>query len=178
MDDPTPLARHRHSRSSDHAGCLNDLTDGSTSLPLTCTAPDFSRTSFPPSRLSSDIRRASLHLAPGATSTHILPSCITRADALANPDLVSIQIVVSAALAALGITALGIAVACERAMQRHRQPGVTYREVTLRKDGGWRRGDLFTDTGLRDQRRASSFGVTGAVLLLASLLAYVLLAGG
>ena len=90
----------------------------------------------------------------------------------------SIQIVVSAALAALGITALGIAVACERAMQRHRQPGVTYREVTLRKDGGWRRGDLFTDTGLRYQRRASSFGVTGAVLLLASLLAYVLLAGG
>ena len=88
----------------------------------------------------------------------------------------STQLVVSATLAALGVMALGIAVACERAMQRHRQPGVTYRQVTLRKDGGWRRDDLFTDTGLRYQRRASTYGVAGAVLLLASLLAYVLFA--
>ena len=90
---------------------------------------------------------------------------------------VSIQLLVSATLAGLGVFTLGLAVACERAMQRHRQPGVSYRAVTLRKDGGWRRTDLFTDTGLRYQRRASSFGVIGAVLLLASLLAYVLLAG-
>ena len=89
----------------------------------------------------------------------------------------SIQLLVSATLAGLGVFTLGLAVACERAMQRHRQPGVSYRAVTLRKDGGWRRTDLFTDTGLRYQRRASSFGVIGAVLLLASLLAYVLLAG-
>ena len=115
-------------------------------------------------------------LASDDTSTHIRPSPITHASTAAAPDPVSNQIVVSATLAALGVIALGIAVASERAMQRHRQPGVTYRQVTLRKDGGWRRGDLFTDTGLRYQRRASSFGVTGAVLLLASLLAYVLLA--
>ena len=95
---------------------------------------------------------------------------------MATPDPVSTQFVVSAILAALGVIALGIAVVCERAMQRHRQPGVTYREATLRKDGGWRREDLFTETGLRYQRRASAFGVSGALLLLASLLAYVLLA--
>ena len=88
----------------------------------------------------------------------------------------STQLVVSATLAVLGVIALCIAVASERAMQRHRHPGVSYRDVTLRTDGGWRRTDLFTDIGLRYQRRASSFGVTGAVLLLASLLAYVLLA--
>ncbi|HET7188637.1 MAG TPA: hypothetical protein VFI52_10795, partial [Gemmatimonadaceae bacterium] len=111
------------------------------------------------------------------TSTHIRASPVTHADAVATPDPVSTQIVVSATLAVLGVVALCIAVACERAMQRHRQPGVSYREVTLRKDGGWRRSDLFTDTGLRHQRRASTFGVTGAVLLLASLLTYVLLAG-
>ena len=99
-----------------------------------------------------------------------------RAVALAESDSMSTQIMVSATLAALGIIALGIAVACERAMQRHRQPGVTYSQVTLRRDGGWRRGDLFTETGLRYQRQASSFGVAGAVLLLVSLLAYVLLA--
>jgi hypothetical protein len=90
---------------------------------------------------------------------------------------VSTQLVVSVTLAALGVVALAIAVGYERAMQRHRQPGVSYAQVTLRRDGGWRRDDLFTDTGLRYQRRASSFGVTGAVLLLVALLAYVLLAG-
>jgi len=94
-----------------------------------------------------------------------------------TPGSTSMQLSVSATLVALGLIALGIAIAYERAMQRHRQPGVTYRQVTLRRDAGWRRDDLFTDTGLRYQRRASTFGVTGAVLLLASLLAYVLLAG-
>ncbi|HET9011574.1 MAG TPA: hypothetical protein VFN38_07135 [Gemmatimonadaceae bacterium] len=88
----------------------------------------------------------------------------------------STQLLVSVTLAGVGVIALGIAVGYERAMQRHRQPGITYSQVTLRRDGGWRRADLFTDTGLRYQRRASTFGLTGAVLLLASLLAYVLLA--
>lgn len=96
---------------------------------------------------------------------------------MANPDPVSIQLVVSVTLTALGALALGIAVGYERAMQRHRQSGVTYSQVTLRRDGGWRRSDLFTDTGLRYQRRASSFGVLGAWLLVVALLAYVLLAG-
>lgn len=139
-------------------------------------ASDVSRASFPPNLLSSDIRRPQRCLASDVTSTHIRPSPITHAGAVATPDPVSTQIVVSATLAALGVIALGLAVACERAMQRHRQPGITYSQVTFRHDGGWRRGDLFTDTGLRYQRRASSFGVTGAVLLLASLLTYVLLA--
>ncbi len=116
------------------------------------------------------------YLASDVASTHIRRSPITHAVPVATPDPVSIQLVVSATLAGLGVIALAIAVVCERAMQRHRQPGVTYRQATLRKDGGWRRDDLFTDTGLRYQRRASTFGVTGAVLLLASLLAYGLLA--
>lgn len=89
--------------------------------------------------------------------------------------LMSLQLLVAATLATLGVVALAIAVACERAMQRHRQPGVTYSQVTFRRDGGWRRTDLFTDAGLRYQRRASSFGVAGAVLLVLALLAYVLL---
>lgn len=140
-------------------------------------APDISRASFPPNLLSSDIRRPQLFLASDVTSTHIRPSPITLAGVVATPDPVSTQLVVSATLAALGVIALGIAVGYERAMQRHRQPGVTYSQVTLRRDGGWRRDDLFTDIGLRYQRRASTFGVTGAVLLLASLLAYVFLGG-
>jgi hypothetical protein len=140
-------------------------------------APDISRASFAPNLLSSDVRRPQPYLTSDDTSTHIRPSSITHAGVVTTPDPVSTQIVVSATLAALGVIALGIAVGYERAMQRHRQPGVTYSQVTLRRDGGWRRGDLFSDTGLRYQRRASTFGVSGAVLLLASLLAYVLLAG-
>ena len=140
-------------------------------------APDISRASLAPNLLSSDIPRPQRCLAPDVTGTHIRRSPITHAGVVATPDPVSTQIVVSATLAALGVIALGIAVGYERAMQRHRQPGVTYSQVTLRRDGGWRRADLFTDAGLRYQRRASSFGVAGAVLLLASLLAYVLLAG-
>jgi hypothetical protein len=83
----------------------------------------------------------------------------------------------SLGLAIAGVVCLVIAVAYERAMHRHRQPGVTYMDATLRRDGGWRRQDLFTEAGLRHQRRASAFGVVGAVLLVAALVAYVLLAG-
>ena len=76
-------------------------------------------------------------------------------------------------LAAAGFFSVGVAVAFERRMQRHRQPGVSYRDVTLRKDGGWRRADLFTTEGLELQRRAARFGWLGAVLWLIALAAWV-----
>ena len=87
------------------------------------------------------------------------------------------QLLTSSVLAAAGICLLGAAVWSERQMQRHRQPGVTYRAVTLRRDGGWRREDLFTPTGLAYQRHASRYGVAGTVMLLAALVAWVLLRG-
>lgn len=61
-------------------------------------------------------------------------------------------------------------------MQRHRQPGVTYAAVTWRRDGGWRRADLFTPEGLRHQARASRFGVAAAALWVLALAALVVLA--
>ena len=72
-------------------------------------------------------------------------------------------------LAVIGALALVAAIVNERRMQKHRQPGVSYRDVTLRKDGGWRRSDLFTGRGLQFQRRASGFGCLGILLLLAAL---------
>ena len=85
------------------------------------------------------------------------------------------QLLVSGLLALAGVALLGAAVVAERRMQRHRLPGVTYAQVTLRRDGGWRRADLFSPEGLRHQRRASLCGVTGAALLVASLAAWVAL---
>lgn len=85
------------------------------------------------------------------------------------------QPLVSALLAGIGVVLLGAAVVAERRMQRHRQPGVTYAQVTLRRDGGWRRAELFTPAGLRLQRRASLCGVAGTALLVASLLAWIAL---
>jgi hypothetical protein len=58
-------------------------------------------------------------------------------------------------------------------MQRHRQPGVSYRDATLRKDGGWQRADLFTAEGLALQRRAARFGWLGAALWLLAVGAWV-----
>lgn len=69
-----------------------------------------------------------------------------------------------------GVGALAWAVVNERRMQRHRQPGVTYGQVTWRRDGAWRREDLFTPEGLTYQRRASRWGLAGAVLLLCAVL--------
>ena len=89
----------------------------------------------------------------------------------------NVQLAVSVSLAAIGIALLGSAIWNERQMQRHRQPGITYRDVTLRVDGAWRRADLFTAVGLRYQRRASAFGLAGALCLLAALFAWVLLRG-
>lgn len=78
-------------------------------------------------------------------------------------------------IAAAGTGLMAVAVVNERRMQRHRQPGVTYARVTLRKDGGWRRADLFTPEGLAYQRRASGYGLMGAVLWVVALGAWVAL---
>jgi len=86
---------------------------------------------------------------------------------------VTLRLAVSGVLALFGVAFLGAAVIHERRMHAHRQPGVTYAQATLRWDGGWRRGDLFTEAGLRHQRRASLCGVAGAGLLVASLLTWV-----
>ena len=67
---------------------------------------------------------------------------------------------------------MGVAIWNERMMQRHRRPGVTYAQVTFRKDGAWRNSELFTDEGLRYQRRASGFGVPAALLWVLALIAY------
>jgi hypothetical protein len=77
-------------------------------------------------------------------------------------------------LAIAGTLLMGVAVYNERRMQRHRQPGVTYAQVTFRRDGGWRRSDLFTDEGLKYQRRASTFGVPGALLWAFAAVAWAL----
>ena len=87
----------------------------------------------------------------------------------------TLQLVVAATCGVAGVAALAIAVVHERRMQAHRRDGVSYGDVTLRKDGGWRCKDLFAPEGLAHQRRASRFGVAGAVLLLAGLVAWIVL---
>ena len=73
-----------------------------------------------------------------------------------------------------GAIALAVGIWNERIMQRHRRPGVSYRDVTLRRDGGWRRADLFTDEGLAYQRRASARGFPGLALLILAVILMVL----
>ena len=92
-----------------------------------------------------------------------------------RPLTVSMRAIVSCALAVAGIVAMLIAVVSERHMQRHRRPGVTYRDVTLRKDGAWRNDALFTAAGLRYQRRASTWGVIGTLCWLGALVAWIVL---
>jgi hypothetical protein len=82
--------------------------------------------------------------------------------------------VLAAALGITGTLLMGVAIYNERRMQRHRQPGVTYSQVTFRTDGAWRRSDLFTPEGLRYQRRASGFGVPGALLWVLALIFWAL----
>ena len=82
---------------------------------------------------------------------------------------------VPSVLASAGAVSIAIAVTFERRMQRHRRPGVSYRDVTLRKDGGWRRDDLFTAEGLVLQRRAAPFGRVGALPLPLALVTWVAL---
>ena len=69
-----------------------------------------------------------------------------------------------------------LAVVNERRMQQHRQPGVTYGAVTFRRDGGWRRSELFTARGLEYQAQAARFAVSAAVLWGVAILSWVLLA--
>ena len=87
-----------------------------------------------------------------------------------------LRTLVSSTLGVAGTLSVACAVACERRMHQHRRPGVSYRAATLRRDGGWRRADLFTEEGLRHQARAARFGWTGAALWLAALAAWVALA--
>ena len=89
----------------------------------------------------------------------------------------SAQLTTASLLAAAGTILAGLAVLNERRMQRHRQPGVTYALVTLRRDGGWRRSELFTARGLAYQALAARFGLGATVLWGLALLAWVLLAG-
>ena len=79
------------------------------------------------------------------------------------------RLVAALILAGAGVVSIAVAVVFERRMQRHRRPGVSYRDVTLRKDGGWQRADLFTAEGLELQRRAATFGWLGAALWLLAL---------
>ena len=76
-------------------------------------------------------------------------------------------------LAVAGTISAAYAVVCERRMQRHRKPGVTYWQATLRRDGGWRRADLFSTDGLRIQRSASKYGIIAAALWLGALLIWI-----
>ena len=69
---------------------------------------------------------------------------------------------------------MAMAVFNERRMHRHRQPGVSYAQTTFRRDGGWRRPDLFSADGLAYQRRASRYGVVGALLWILALVAAIL----
>jgi len=78
-------------------------------------------------------------------------------------------------LSGAGVVALIVAIVNERRMQRHRQPGVSYWDVTWRRDGGWRRTDLFTDAGLVFQARAAKWGMIGTALLAGALIALALI---
>jgi hypothetical protein len=74
---------------------------------------------------------------------------------------------------------MAMAVVHERRMHRHRQPGVSYAQATFRRDGGWRKAELFTDAGLAHQRRASRFALIGLAFWGMALIAWtgVLLLG-
>lgn len=79
---------------------------------------------------------------------------------------------VAATLLVAGTISMAVAIFNERRLHRHRQPGVTYAQATFRRDGGWRRADLFTPDGLSIQRMASLFGVIGAGFWVFGLIAW------
>jgi acetylornithine deacetylase/succinyl-diaminopimelate desuccinylase-like protein len=81
----------------------------------------------------------------------------------------SVRLLTSSALALLGTFSVALAVLNERRMQKHRQPGITYADVTFRKDGAWKRTDLFTHEGLAYQRKAARFGFIAVTSWLAAL---------
>ena len=78
--------------------------------------------------------------------------------------------------AVAGIVSIAYAIVWERRMQKHRRPGIGYWQVTLRRDGGWRREEFFKPEGLRHQRLASRFGLTAAVLWLLGLVLWMVAA--
>jgi ABC-type Fe3+ transport system permease subunit len=84
-----------------------------------------------------------------------------------------VQTAAAGTLAFAGMVCAALAVWHERRMQRHRRPDVTYAAATLRRDGGWRRTDLFTDEGLRHQARASRYGMAAAAWWVLALAAWV-----
>jgi hypothetical protein len=88
----------------------------------------------------------------------------------------SAQLLVTTILGLAGLASAAVAITHERRMHRHRQPGVSYGAATLRRDGGWRRKDLFTDDGLRAQAQAAKFGFLAAALWVVALIAFVALA--
>ena len=84
-------------------------------------------------------------------------------------------LVLPAALALVGVVYMLVAVVNERRMHQHRQPGVSYGAATFRRDGGWRRAELFTAEGLVFQRRAARNGVIGGALWIVALVLYVVM---
>lgn len=89
----------------------------------------------------------------------------------------STQAVTSLLIAAAGTFSVAVAIFHERRMQRHRRQGVGYAKATFRRDGGWRRGDLYTDAGLAHQRLASRYGFGGVGLWILALISWIVLAG-
>jgi hypothetical protein len=82
--------------------------------------------------------------------------------------------IAAAVLGVVGNVSVIVAIVYERRMQRHRQPGVSYAQATLRRDGGWRRDDLFTPTGLDLQRRAARYGAIGVLLWILAGTLYII----
>jgi hypothetical protein len=80
---------------------------------------------------------------------------------------------VSLALGLTGVVTAAVAVFNERRMQQYRLPGVSYADVTWRRDGGWRRDDLFAPEGLAFQRKASRYGLLTVLCWLLAIVAWV-----
>ena len=87
-----------------------------------------------------------------------------------------IQFVVASALALAGVGSAINAVVNERRMQEHRLPGVSYSDVTFRRDGAWRRSDLFDEEGLAFQKRAARSGMVAAMCWILAIVAWSVLA--
>jgi hypothetical protein len=82
--------------------------------------------------------------------------------------------IAAAVLGVVGNAAVIVAIVYERRMQKHRQPGVSYAQATMRRDGGWKRADLFTPAGLQLQRRAARYGAIGVVLWILAGTLYII----
>jgi hypothetical protein len=88
----------------------------------------------------------------------------------------TVQSVASLLAALVGSGAAAIAIYHERRMQRYRQPGVTYAAVTFRRDGAWRRAELFKAEGLVHQARAARFGIMAAGCWVLALILWIVCA--